>query len=79
MNFHLPQLTALLNTPPQLTLNEAPNSELEALQMELWDLYKDAFGGRPRHLTQEEWQDINFLRKLQQRCLEQLRADNNTN
>lgn len=77
MNFHLPQLTALLSTPPQSTLTEATtNNELEALQTELWDLYKDAFGSRPRHLTQEEWQDINFLRKLQQRCLEELRASN---
>jgi hypothetical protein len=31
------------------------------LQLAVWELYKDVHGVRPRHLTQEEWDDRSFL------------------
>lgn len=39
-------------------------TELELLQLEVWDAYKDAYGIRPRHLTDAEWADIEGLRTL---------------
>ena len=34
---------------------------LKSLQTELWDYYKDVHGVRPRHWTEEQWNDIDFL------------------
>jgi hypothetical protein len=34
---------------------------INSLQTELWDFYKDVHGYRPRHWTQAEWDDLDFL------------------
>jgi hypothetical protein len=41
---------------------EGDNSELERIQSDVWDFYKDVHNVRPRHWTQEQWNDENFLR-----------------
>jgi len=34
---------------------------LRNLQTELWELYKDVTGFRPRHWKDSDWLDIDFL------------------
>jgi hypothetical protein len=41
-----------------------PTTELKLLQLEVWDAYKDAYGVRPRHLTDAEWADAEGLKTL---------------
>jgi len=41
---------------------------LESLQIALWNAYKDAYDVRPRHLTQAEWDDTEYLTKLLGQC-----------
>ena len=41
---------------------EGFNSELKRIQSDVWDFYKDVHNVRPRHWTQEQWNDENFLR-----------------
>jgi len=36
------------------------------LQAEVWDLYKDVFGVRPRDWTQEDWDSVEFLESQKQ-------------
>ena len=43
---------------------DTPTTELELLQLEVWDAYKDAYGVRPRHLTDAEWADVEGLKAL---------------
>jgi hypothetical protein len=44
-------------------------SKLDLLQIDVWELYKDVMGFRPRHFTQEEWQDEKFLQETLERLL----------
>lgn len=45
---------------------EENTDDLESLQSELWDFYKDVHNMRPRHWTQEQWNDKEFLKKQYQ-------------
>ena len=36
------------------------------LQAEVWNLYKDVFGVRPRDWTQEDWDSVEFLESQKQ-------------
>jgi hypothetical protein len=40
----------------------------KALATEIWDLYKDAYGVRPRHLDSVQWTDREFLIRLWHQC-----------
>lgn len=42
---------------------------LQVLQMELWELYKDVHGVRPRHWTETDWADIQYLETQKQLLL----------
>lgn len=33
----------------------------DELQEAVWELYKEVHGFRPRHFTEDEWNDRNFL------------------
>ena len=43
-------------------------TSLESLQFALWNAYKDAYGFRPRHLTQAEWDNAEYLTKILGQC-----------
>jgi len=45
---------------------EENSNDLESLQSEIWDFYKDVHGMRPRHWTQEQWDSREFLEKQYQ-------------
>ena len=40
------------------------NTELQALQALIWDLYKDVHGVRPRYFSEQEWNDEKFLQNM---------------
>lgn len=40
----------------------------DELATELWELYKDAYGVRPRHITEAQWADREFLVGLWHQC-----------
>ena len=39
-------------------------SELDTLQINVWNAYYDAYGCRPRYWTSEEWANVAFLTKM---------------
>jgi hypothetical protein len=41
----------------------------EEIAVELWDLYKDAYGVRPRHFTEEQLSDRKFLEETWKGCV----------
>jgi hypothetical protein len=43
--------------------------KLQKLQIELWDMFKDVHGIRPRHWTETEWADIQYLETQKQLLL----------
>jgi hypothetical protein len=43
-------------------VEEGNSGELERLQADVWDFYKDVHNMRPRQWSQEQWNDENFLR-----------------
>ena len=44
------------------------NMTTDELATELWELYKDAYGVRPRHITEAQWADREFLVGLWHQC-----------
>lgn len=46
--------------------------DLELLQGMIWDLYKEVYNVRPRHLTDAQWGDIQYLRALYKQCIDAL-------
>jgi len=41
----------------------------EEIAVELWDLYKDAYGARPRHFTEEQLSNRKFLEETWKECV----------
>jgi hypothetical protein len=41
----------------------------EEIAVELWDLYKAAYGVRPRHFTEEQLSDRKFLEEMYRECV----------
>jgi hypothetical protein len=39
------------------------HTTIEQMQTEIWELYKDVHGMRPRYFTQQEWDSREFLQK----------------
>jgi hypothetical protein len=58
----LDRLESLINSGHQEGIGEGDDSELKRIQSDVWDFYKDVHNVRPRHWTQEQWNDENFLR-----------------
>ena len=48
------------------------NITTDELATEIWELYKDAYGVRPRHITEAQWADRDFLVGLWQQCCDEL-------
>jgi hypothetical protein len=44
--------------------NEVEMSVLEQLQCEFWDMYKDAYGVRPRGIDTSTWTEADFEREF---------------
>ena len=53
---------------------EKKMTETENMAGLLWDLYKEAFGVRPRHVTEAQWADLEYLKGLYAVCLDVLEA-----
>lgn len=45
---------------------------IETIRAEMSDLYKDAFGVRPHHLTPAQWADEKYMRELWDLCISML-------
>jgi len=50
-------------------------TELEQLQSNYSDFYKDVHGFRPRHLTNEQWNSAEYLRSATQRLAIEARIE----
>ena len=45
---------------------------LQQLTEIIGDLYKEAYGVRPPHFTETQWNDVAFLEMIYEQCLDAL-------
>jgi hypothetical protein len=53
--------STISTTPTYIGATMLKDMTTEEIAVELWDLYKDAYGVRPRHFTEEQLSDRKFL------------------
>jgi len=61
--------STISTTPTYIGANMLKGVTIEEIAVELWDLYKDAYGVRPRHFTEEQLSDRKFLEEMHNECV----------
>ena len=52
--------------------NKGLKMTLQQLTEIIGDLYKEAYGVRPHHFTEAQWNDVAFLEMIYEQCLDAL-------